>query len=360
MQKKLLAIAVGATIAAAPMFAQADVVLKGRIETELANTDGGDTLTGETYIDSVTRQGDYNGQSRWLIDASKDLGNGLKAIGRLSWQLNPSDGADQKARDQYVGLAGGWGAFVAGRLPTPYKMNGGVKWDPYTATFLQARGQGGMSSSSLGHNSFVNDVLAYVMPELGGVNATFAYVADNSEEPVSYEGTYTMGGTGKWGPIEAMLAYTDASLHGTAITDKQQVKQFKGGVRYVGNGLTAAYQYENVDYAGPVKINGLSTGFNGGDIAKNLAGIDNGGTFNYFNLGYKFGNTLISGNYGFFSGDEYVNDVDYGAIGLTYFFDKKVRVYGGWSGTDIKKVSGTPQDGVGTFNTWGAGLRYDF
>ena len=52
MQKKLIALAVGATIAAAPMIAaQADVKIKGRIVVEIANTDGGD-------IDGQTRQGD--------------------------------------------------------------------------------------------------------------------------------------------------------------------------------------------------------------------------------------------------------------------------------------------------------------
>ena len=42
MQKKLIAMAVGATIAAAPFVAaQADVKLWGRFEVELVNIDGG-------------------------------------------------------------------------------------------------------------------------------------------------------------------------------------------------------------------------------------------------------------------------------------------------------------------------------
>lgn len=334
MQKKLLAIAVGATVIAAPMFAQADVTLKGRIEVELANTDGGD-------LDSVTRQGDYNGQSRWLLDASKDLGNGLKAIGRLAWQVNPSDGSAEVARDQYAGLAGGFGAFVAGRLPTPYKMNGGVKWDPYTATFLQARRAGGMSGDALGHNSFVNDVLAYVMPELGGINATFAYIASDDQDSGVDSGTYTLGGTGKWGPVEVIAAYTSAEIQGD-----DAIKQAKAGIRYKANGLTAAYQYEDVDAGGSIRVNG------------NRVGDAGEGKFNFVNLGYKFGNTLIAGNYGKFSAKGDAKDVDYLALGATYFFDKKVRVYGGWANTDTNTT--TEAGNSGKYDTWGAGIRYDF
>ena len=361
MQKKLLAIAVGATMVAAPMFAQADVKLKGQVQVGLANTDGGQTIgDASSVIDSNTRQGDYNGRSRIVLDASKDLGNGLKAIGRYAFNLNPSDGGygdgpaaqlnPLRARDQYVGLAGGWGAAVAGRLPTPYKMNGGVKWDPYVATFMQARGQGGMSSSALGHNSFVNDVLAYVMPELAGINATFAYVASDDQDSGVDSGTYTIGATGKWGPVEVIGAWTTAKFAGE---DADNVEQGKLGIRYKGNGLTAAWQYEAVDSGGKLAVNGQKVGF--GETTAALGE----GDFNFLNLGYKFGNTLIAGNYGKFSADsDAAGDTDYAALGVTYFFDKKVRVYGGWSMTNVDQVADFGNSSK--YDTWGAGLRYDF
>ena len=78
MQKKLLAVAVGAAMVAAPTFAQADVKLWGKLQVEVANIDGG-------AYDSETVQGDNNGMSRWGITASKDLGNGMKALGKMAW-----------------------------------------------------------------------------------------------------------------------------------------------------------------------------------------------------------------------------------------------------------------------------------
>lgn len=347
MHKKLLAIAVGATLVAAPMFAQADVKLKGKIAVDVTSVDGGKNPDGSNRYDTQIRQGDYGGTSRFLIDASKDLGNGLKAIGRIAYQINPSDGSvgddPLRARDQYVGLSGGWGAVVAGRLPTPYKMNGGVKWDPFVTTFMQARQQGGMSSTALGHNSFVNDVLAYVMPELGGINATFAYVASDDQDSTD-SGTFTAGGTGKWGPVELMLAYTNAKFQAA-----DDVEQKKAGIRYKGNGLTAAWQYEDVDSSGPIRADGLATGFQA-----------SAGKFNFLNLGYKFGNTLLAGNYGNYSADDDGDqDVDYGAIGVRYFFDKKVSLHGGWTGIKVQSAVNATE-GEGKYNIWGAGMRYDF
>ena len=174
MKKTLVAMAVGATFAAAPMIAaQADVKIFGKLQVEVVNLDGG-------KYDSYTQQGDAGGMSRLGFDASKDLGNGLKAIGRYDFQLNPSNGSAPVAREQYVGLAGGWGAFIAGRVQSPYKTYGGVKWDPFVATFMQARRAGGMSGDPTGHNGFVNDQLVYASPVMAGIKFTAHYGVDET------------------------------------------------------------------------------------------------------------------------------------------------------------------------------------
>ena len=335
MQKKLIAMAVGATIAAAPFVAaQADVKLWGRLEVELVNLDGG-------KFDNYTQQGDANGMSRFGIDASKDLGNGLKAIGRYAFKMDPSNGADDSARDQWVGLKGGFGAFQIGRLPAHYKMTGGVKWDPYTATFMEARRSGGMSGDALGHNGFLNDVISYASPKLGPVAFTLGYIAD--ETPLgeaadgtpngALNGTFTGGISGNFGPVEVIGAYTNANR--SSLSD---IKQGKVGVRYKGNGLTAALQYEDVDNVGSIRVNG------------NRVAGPKSGKITFANLGYKFGNTLIAGNYGKTDADNNQGDVDYAAIGATYFLAKKVRAYVGYAVTESDNK----------YKMYGAGMRYDF
>ena len=353
MKKTLLAMAVGATIVAAPVIAQADVKMFGKIQVEVVNLDGG-------IYDSYTRQGDYSGMSRVGFDASKDLGNGLKAIGRLAWGLNPSDGSNGGfafARSQYVGLAGGWGAFIAGRVQSPYKTYGGVAWDPYVATFMQARRMGGMSGDGTGHNGFVNDQLVYASPVMAGIKFTAHYGLDEDSVDGAnggLDGTWGAGVSGTWGPVEVIGAYltyknTTNTLPGVGCADPvtgpgpncggDSIDQAKIGIRYKGNGLTAALQYEDVDNAGAIRVNGLRVGGNG--EAKII----------FANLGYKFGNTLISGNWGTTDTKaDNTSDVDYWALGARYYLAKKVSTYLGYAETkqDTK------------YKMYGVGMRYDF
>ena len=346
MNKNLLALAVGATIAAAPIVAtQADVKLWGRLEVELVGLDGG-------QFDSRVEMGDAGGMSRWGIDASKDLGNGMKAIARYAFKMNPSDGDDVAARDQWVGLKSGAGAIILGRQPTPYKMNGGVKWDPFTASFLEARRSGGMSGDALGHNGFVNDIIAYASPKFAGMKFQAGYIADDNATAAGTKGgangSFLFGGTGTWGPVDVILGYTNyrnRGIEADAIDGGPDIKQGKVGVRYKGNGLTAAWQYENVDAIGSIRVNGHKVATLGE------------GTINYFNLGYKFGNTLITGSYGLTSGENDAGDVDYLMLGARYYFAKKVSTYIGYAES---KLSSNPLEESVKYKMFGAGMRYDF
>lgn len=346
MQKKLIAMAIGATLAAAPFVAaQADVKLRGMLEVELVSLDGGTNKDGTAQFDNKLEQGDANGRSRVFIDASKDLGNGLKAFGRYAWKLDPSNGSQISARDQWVGLKNkSWGSVKFGRQPTPYKMNGGVKWDPYTATFMEARRSGGMSGDSKGHNGFENDIIQYGSPKFAGIKFQIAYIADENatgdKDKPAQNGTTSIGGTGVWGPISAIAAYTKYKQKAVGtVAGKDDIKQGKLGIRYKANGLTAALQWEDVDNVGSIRVNG-----------NKLAGTPKAGTILFLNLGYKFGNTLIAGNYGTVDADDNGQDVDYAAIGATYFFAKKVRAYIGYAETKTDTK----------YKMFGAGMRYDF
>ncbi|HEC27700.1 MAG TPA: porin, partial [Gammaproteobacteria bacterium] len=123
-----------------------------------------------------------------------------------------------------------------------------------------------------------------------------------------------------------------------AVKGKGDVKQAKIGVRYKANGLIAAWQYEDVDSVGSIRVNG------------NKIATVGAGKINWVNLGYKFGNTLITGSYGKTNADNNGQDVDYGMIGATYFLAKKVRAYVGYAQTKTDTK----------YKMVGAGMRYDF
>jgi len=339
MQKTLIAMAVGATIAAAPFVAaQADVKLRGKLQVDLVSVDGG-------KFDSEIQQGDAGGRSRVFIDASKDLGNGMKAFGRYAWKTDPSNGSQISARDQWVGLKGGFGMVKFGRQATPYKMNGGVKWDPYAASFLEARRSGGMSGDSKGHNGFIDDVILYGTPKFAGMKMQFGYVADEnatgSGKKPAANGTILFGGTGVWGPISAIAGYQNFKQKAVgAVAGKDDLKQAKLGIRYKANGLIAAFQWEDVDNIGSIRVNGNKVTPKG----------QKGGKIIFLNLGYKFGNTLIAGNYGKVDADGAGQDIDYLAIGATYFLSKKVRAVLGYAETKTDTK----------YKLLGAYMRYDF
>jgi predicted porin len=331
MNKKLLAVAVGATLAAAPMLSAqaAKVTVYGQAEVEIVDvsTDNSPTIDG-------TYQGDDNGRSRWGIKAEQDLGNGMKAIAKYEFQLDPSNGDDQVARSQYVGLSGGFGELRLGRDHGAYKTAGGVAWDPYVATFMQARRGGGMSGGTFGHNSFRNDLIGYTTPKgLGGFWGQVQFVVDDRNGD---DGDYHLAGGWKGGPLEIIVAANN--------DDSKDAQNRKIGARYNSGGLTAAVQYEDVENGDGIRLNGVSTGASTAD-----------GSFLWVNLGYKFGNNLVSGSLGNFSSDTAASDVDYLAIGVTHFFDKKTRVYGGYAKIDAD--GGTTVDSA---DMWGVGIRFDF
>jgi predicted porin len=333
MNKKLLAVAIGAALAASPFLAaQADVKVKGRVEVELVNVDGDNIDT--------TQQGDDNGQSRLEFDAEEDLGNGLKAIGRLAFQYDPSNGDGEVARDQWAGLKGGFGTVKVGRLGSTYKMYGGVTWDPYVATFLQARRGGGMNGGVFGgHNSFVNDIIEYTTPKLGGFTLQAQYVADDTDPGGSNnvkDGSYNLGGKWKGGPVEVIAVTSHQERDNADALDNSKV-----GARFTSGGLTAYVQYEDVDNGGPIRANGNSLVGNAGE-----------GSFLVVGAGYKFGNNLVAGNVGGFDADNGGSDVDYFALGLTHFFSKKTRVYAGYANTKV--------DNGEDVDLLGAGIRFDF
>lgn len=76
-----------------------------------------------------TARGDYwqveSRASRLGAKGSKDLGNGLKAIYKMEFEVDIADdngGDNITARNQYVGLSCDFGTLLVGRHDTPYKV----------------------------------------------------------------------------------------------------------------------------------------------------------------------------------------------------------------------------------------------
>lgn len=255
MKKTIIAIAVAAAAAAAPMVANAAGTVYGQLQVEISDSDAGTQL-----VDNARGRIGYKG--------SEELGNGLTMIGKMEFKVDTADGvtgadASLTKREMMVGMKAGWGTFTMGRLKSPYKYTGGVKYDAFVATTLEAR-KSTMSGGSFGHNGFLSDSVGIdlmggklkVTLGLGDLDGNdgdlaigykhkmgkkneliFAHVSDDS---ASYTGTKVGG---KFGPVKFQVELTDAN--GTEDTNVFAAYGMKaaGGKVIVQGGIASGDTY---------------------------------------------------------------------------------------------------------------------
>jgi predicted porin len=260
MNKKLIALAVAAGVAAPMSAAQAGPTVYGALQAEIASVSndgyGENNCKGQRSCIATNESGlkvKDNKRGRLGIKGDEDLGGGLKAIYKFEWQVdttvaNVSDGD----REAFVGLKGGFGAITVGRLKSPYKYTGGVKYDPFVTTYLEARKSGGMSGGDFGHNGFLDNNLGYT-GKFGMVKIGLNLGLD--------EGTGVSGpGTdGNSGDIVASLAFgqknweafvamaNDEDTDGDATTGNDAQESIKVGGKFSFGNNTITAQYETVD-----------------------------------------------------------------------------------------------------------------
>ncbi len=216
--KKVLSLAIAAALVA-PAAAMADATLFGKAHFIIENTDttpskGADS-TDFWSVDSI--------HSRVGVKGSEDLGDGLTAVYHFEFKVNQDSGDGLGDRNQFVGLAGGFGTVLLGRHDTPLKMSQG-KFDQFGDL-----PHGDIANVMPGEDR-VDNVIAYVSPAMGGLTFVGAAVSGELGDSVSlYDaGTATtistepsldslfdhisVAGLYSNGPIFASLAYNSYSL----------------------------------------------------------------------------------------------------------------------------------------------------
>ncbi len=176
MKKKLIALAVAGALAA-PVVASAqaqgtNVTIFGRVQAEYSLNDSSGRPSEGALQDNAR-------SSRWGLQITEQLGNGLKANARMEFGLNAGAGSATTPREQWVGLShNNWGDVKFGRVQSPFKdFAGGMTIDPFAYTTLQANGAGGTMSGGAnglgsGANGFVNSAIRFDSATIQGF--TFA------------------------------------------------------------------------------------------------------------------------------------------------------------------------------------------
>ena len=260
MKKKLLALAVAAAL---PMgAAQADVTVYGKAHISIDNIDPD---AGDSYTDVTSRA------SRLGFKGSEDLGDGLTLVWKMENQLNMADGGGGfSARNQYIGLAGGFGTFLYGRHDTPTKMSTG-KLDLFGDELGDYNATAGIIDVRAA------DAIAYVAPAMGGLTLVGAIVPDGDYDGdgdivggYSLAAMYSAGGLFLAGGYESL----DDLLGGADATHWRVGAGFDMGNIHVG----AIYQDADDFGFDSMMING-SFGFGNNKVKAQWGNIDvNGGS----------------------------------------------------------------------------------
>jgi predicted porin len=359
MKKNLIALAVSAAMVA-PVAVMADATVYGIGQVELTQYD-----PQASGSDSTTDVHDNHGMGRVGVKASEDLGNGLTAIAGFEFKADSSDNNTDKVsctssltldetvndidyngdgdttdkavkiedsvdndvtlgcsgsgsaslvgRDAYVGLKGGFGTVMAGRLKSPYKYAGGVKYDAFVATALEARGNGGMTKGDYGHSGFLSNMLGY-SNKFGAINVDAVYSPETDSEAMALSAMYSEGA------IEAFVALVDASLTDAASDDYSATKF---GGKFSTGPHSIMLQYEDTDknsYAATLLF-----------------------------LGYqmKMGMNTLVFQYGMNDEDTDTKDSTYMVLGAYHNFSKTSSLFGGYRNTDVDNESGQTAISVG-------------
>lgn len=173
MQKKLIALAV-AGLVSAPVMAQSNVTVYGIVDAYVGYGKQGDNKK------FAVNGGGLSG-SRLGFKGTEDLGNGLKAVFTLEYSLNNdvNEGVGTgglRARQQFVGLQGGFGFLGLGRQYSPgfgvykYDSSMGTGWSPQSIFSSQ-------SGSTITPNSpaRVSNSINWKSNNMGGLTVNAIY-----------------------------------------------------------------------------------------------------------------------------------------------------------------------------------------
>ncbi|MFP4611674.1 MAG: porin [Thiohalophilus sp.] len=338
MNKKLIALAVAAGLAS-PMAANAAPTVYGHLQAEIAsvendgygenNVRANGTAAGESALKMTD-----NKRGRLGVKGSEDLGGGLSALYNFEWQVNtPNGDIYDGQRIGMVGLKGDFGTFEAGRIKSVYKYFGGVKYDPFVTTYMEARKSGGMSAGAFGQNGFWNDSVAY-KNKFGNNMSFWANLGidegDGTDGNPGNNGDMAVGLKYSAGGAEAFVAHTvddDQEVGGTATGEGYT--ETKVGGQWKSGPHTLSGQYEMTEDWEDAEADVLFLGYQ-----------------------MKMGKNAFVAQVGQTDHDDDAQDTDYMALGMIHHFSKKTRGFVGYRSSE--------QDSGDELTALSAGLRVTF
>lgn len=296
MKKSAIVLAVGAALGTAATFTSvpvyAETVFYGRISNAVARWDR--DAEDEAEWDVIASG------SRWGVNASEDLGNGISVKAQLETAIPSGEyngNADATGRLAWVGIAGGFGEFRIG-----------TQWSPY----YDALGAADIFNEASWYDEAyagpfrINNSLRYNSPDLGGFGLSASIEVDgkNDDRIDDADGVnndeidrFQVAGTFGLGPFFIGAAYLQDEK-----TDDQQYG-VAASFDFAGASIAALYEHVDIDDSDDLDAN------------------------NYIlTAQYKFANNIFKAGYGLHDPDE-GDDVYEWAVGLQHNLSSSARVW---------------------------------
>ena len=278
------------TFALCSVFAQhaiADetVNLYGKLNLSIQATEEGD----ESFSELKSNASRLGVKGKYKLDTDY----GLEAIYKIEWQVNVEDGSKDTftARNQWVGLKGGFGEFTVGRVDTTLKLAQG-KFDLFNDY------EGDLKNLFIGENR-VTDSLTYKSPKYNNVQFSASYILSEDED---LDNPYSVG-----------VSFGDGSLKKTDFfLSIARDENMKGkSAAYQTTRLVGMYKFGDLRLGGILTESEVSEGEFQGQSENGYA----------VNASYKLGKVLAKVQYQEFADADAIN------VGADYKLGKNTKVY---------------------------------
>lgn len=353
MQKKIITLAVAGLVSGAA-FAQSNVTIYGIADAYYARLTA-DGKMSNNHIGSGGLSG-----TRLGFRGNEDLGGGLKAVFEIELgfafdntstgsaaAINNAGGSNglNSTRQSYVGLGGGFGTVVAGRLQTPGYYVG--KFDAFASASVSPQG---ILASAMGttiapnNNGRVNNAVAYLSPTMSGFSGVLAYgTGEETTIGAEKESVWGLGLNYANGPIAAGYVHhrvNNVGANNVANATFPDLKENMIGASYDAGmvKVLGSYQDSKVTGSGRNKLWQL------GAVAPVGAG----------NVHFAYGRLNPTGD---------SNDSKSWTLAYTHGLSKRTTAYVGYNRTTNESLATagilTPQAG-GASKAFVTGLRHSF
>ena len=318
MQKKLIALAV-AGLVSAPAFAQSNVTIYGVADAYMGFGSQGDNDM------SAVNSGGLAG-SRIGFRGAEDLGNGLKAVFTYEHgvSIDGNDGLGETlVRQQFVGLAGGFGSVTLGRLYAPgydhiadsFGSSGILSPQSILAGDIGASidaGSGSRWSNSVAYNGEFSGLKVRGIYSMDGNETTSFDTAGNVTADPEDDDAYGLGLDYSNGPLRVVAAYQ-------VLQADEDQKEWTVGASYNFGILTLAANYQDAKSLGNIEDNDADIWQVGVVVPVGAAGNVHLG---YGEADVDFANPAVDGKAKSYS------------IAYTHALSKRTTLYTGFNRTD--------------------------